>query len=97
MENPQNMPANKGCEEPASRSRVHHWTNPLLLEAAHGLTKRYGAGIVEMDNDFCLRRLVETNTPEKDKVENNFFWSREILKEIRIRLAENRISWPLKE
>jgi hypothetical protein len=93
MENLQNIPA--GCEAPASR--VHHWTNPLLLEALQGLIKRYGATIVKMEDDFCLYRLVETNTLEKDKVENTFFWSREVLKEVQIRLAENRISWPLKE
>jgi hypothetical protein len=95
MENLQNMPVNKGCGEPASR--VHHFSNPLLLEALQGLIKRFGAGIAEVDNDFCLYRLIETNTLEKDKVENTFFWSREVLKEIQIRLAENRISWPLKE
>jgi hypothetical protein len=96
MENLQNIPADKECEA-QSTSRVHHWANPLLLEALHGLIKRYGEGIVKMDDDFCLHRLIETNTLEKNKVENNYFWSREILKEVRLRLAENRISWPLKE
>jgi hypothetical protein len=95
MGNLQNMPSDKGCEEFASR--VYHWTNSLLLEALQGLIKRYGAGIVKLDNDPCLYCLIETNTPEKDKVENTFFWSREVLKEVQIRLAENRISWPLKD
>jgi hypothetical protein len=96
MENLQNMPADKGYEVPLV-TRVDHWANSLLLEALQGLIKRFGAGIVGTDNDLCLYRLIETNTPEKDKAENTFFWSREVLKEVQIRLAENRISWPLKE
>ena len=87
-----NYSKHEKMEQP-SVSRVYHFTDALLIDALRGLVKRYGEDVIGAD-EASLRRLVEENIPEKDKVKDNFFWAVEILKELRYRRDTGRISWP---
>jgi hypothetical protein len=75
------------------KTRIHNFSNDLLMDALSGLVKRFGPGVVEEKDGPCLRRVVEQNI-KKDRVEINYFWAAEILKEFHHRRGAGSISWP---
>jgi hypothetical protein len=79
-------------------SRVHHFQNEVIISSVKGLVKRYGHTILDLSlTEEDIRKLVAASNAIQGTLEDNYFWTNEILDEVRQRIQDGRIIWPLPE
>jgi hypothetical protein len=82
--------------ETALKSRVHHFNNELLLDAWYGLKRRYGQQVENFSLDGQeLLTLVAASPVITGTIEDNYLWAKEVMAEIKARLAKGSISLPV--
>jgi hypothetical protein len=84
--------------EGTTASRMHHFDNELIISSLDGLVKRFGLKILDFSLDESeVWELVKASDRVQGTLENNYFWTNEVLKEVRHRIRDGSIPWPLPE
>jgi len=87
------MSQNNESASMQARSRVHHWSKERLVEAWHGCQRRLGTTFTLASTEVEVKNLVKASTDITDsKKETFFFWTIEVMAEIKYRLAAGDLS-----
>jgi hypothetical protein len=84
--------------ETTRKNLVHHFSDELLLDAWDGLKRRFGPRIEDFSlNEHKLLKLVENSREINGTITDNYLWAKEIIDEMKIRLADGRIKLTIEE